>query len=356
MVALSATILILLIIFITNQFVHYLNDAANGKITVQAVMEVMSLQIPLLLGYLLPLSFFLGTLLTLGRFYVDHEMVVLSASGVSQAWFVSVVMCLAMVMMALVASLMLWVEPKMQWYQGKILTRAVTMASLEKVLPGRFQSLGEDNSVFYAARAGEHHQWMEDVLFATRTVTQKGRESWDLVVADFASEMTTPSGSRFIVFKRGARYVGIPGALNYQVTHFDEYGIRLKVPTSDVSRRIEAMPTSRLWSLHDTNVRAASELQWRLAMPLSVFVLGLLAVPLSYANPRKGKFARLLPAILIYIVYVDFLFVGRAWIEKGKMHPAWGLWWVHGAVFLLALLLLLYQQRERLYGIFFKRK
>src|SRR3990167_802916 len=92
---LLATTLILLIIFITNQFVHYLSDAADGKITTQAVMKVMSLQVPLLLGYLLPLSLFLGLLLTLGRLYVDHEMVVLSSCGVSRAQVIVMVMWLA---------------------------------------------------------------------------------------------------------------------------------------------------------------------------------------------------------------------------------------------------------------------
>lgn len=74
----------------------------------------------------------------------------------------------------------------------------------------------------------------------------------------------------------------------------------------------------------------AAELEWRLSMPLSVIILGLLGVPLSRVNPRQGRFARLVPAVLIYIIYVNMLFVSRSWLEHGKISPWLGLWWVHG--------------------------
>lgn len=348
---LLATILILLIIFITNQFVHYLNDAAAGKITTKAVMEVMTLQVPMLLGYLLPLSLFLGILLTFGRFYVDHEMVVLTACGVSRTQLIGMIMMIASVVTILVALLMLVIEPKMQWYQGKILQDAVARASLEKVLPGRFQSLGKNDKVFYASSVSKNNskkgKVMADVLLAQRTITKNHEESWDLVLADKAGEMVTKSDGQFILFRNGYRYIGIPGDLQYHITKFDVYGIRLNSPTSDISGRIEAMPTEKLWHLRRTNKRAAAELQWRVAMPFSVLVFALLAMPLSYVNPRKGKFAQMLPAVLIYIVYADLLFVGRAWIEKGVVSGAVGLWWVHGAILLLALSLLVLQNSWR---------
>ena len=80
-------------------------------------------------------------------------------------------------------------------------------------------------------------------------------------------------------------------------------------------------------------------LQWRLAMPISVILFTLLAFPLSEVKPRSGKFARLFPAILIYIAYADLMFLGRAWIHRGAINPVLGLWWIHGAALLLALLL-----------------
>jgi len=348
--------LILLIIFITNQFVHYLNDAASGKITIQAVMEVMTLQVPLFLGYLLPLSLFLGILLTLGRFHVDHEMVVLSACGISRAQLVAMIMFLASIVMFIVAWLMLSVEPKMQWYQGKILTNAVATASLDKILPGRFQSLGSGGKVFYAGKFNKHHDEMGDVFLAQNTTKKDGVQSWDIVNANKASQLNTKTDGQFVLFKNGIRYVGVPGELKYHVAKFKTYGIRLTNPVTNITGRIEAMPTSKLWYLQKTNPKAAAEFQWRLAMPLSVFIFALLAVPLSQVNPRKGKFAQMLPAVLIYIVYANFMFAGRAWIEKGIISQDIGLWWIHGSLLLLAFLLLALQKNQPRLFSFFRSK
>lgn len=343
---LLATTLLLLIIFITNQFVHYLNDAAAGKITVKAVMEVMLLQIPLLLGYLIPLGLFLGGLLALGRMTMDHELVVLGACGVSRAKIVKMIMALALGITIIVAWLMLWVEPKIQWYQGEILTNAVTKSSLTKIIPGRFQTFGDNNQffkVFYARGINKHQQQMTHVFLAKTDFGKGPQASFDLILADKASELDKTDGGRFILFKNGFRYVGTPGKLNYDVMKFNDYGIRLISPSNSIDARIEAMSTTKLWKLSKTNLKAAAELQWRIAMPLSVLVFALLVVPLSEVNPRKEKFAQMLPAILIYIIYANLMFLGRAWITKGIINSVIGLWWIHGLLALVAVIFLFFQ-------------
>ena len=345
---LLATTLILLIIFMTNQFVHYLNDAAAGKITVKAVMEVMSLQVPLLLGYLIPLGLFFGGLLALGRMTVDHELVVLGACGVSRIKIVKMIMTLALVITIIVAWLMLWVEPRMQWYQGKILTDAVTKASLTKIIPGRFQGLGNSGrffEVFYAGGIDKHQQQMTHVFLAKTDLDKGPQASFDLILADEAGELDKAGDGRFILFKNGFRYVGTPGKLSYEVMKFNDYGIRLTPPSSSIDARIEAMPTTKLWKLPKKNLKAAAELQWRIAMPLSVLVFALLVVPLSEVNPRKWKCAQMLPAILIYIIYANLMFLGRAWIVKGVVNSIIGLWWIHGLLALVAVIFLFFQSQ-----------
>ena len=42
-----------------------------------------------------------------------------------------------------------------------------------------------------------------------------------------------------------------------------------------------------------------------------------MAVPLSMVNPRQGRFARLMPAILIYAAYYLFLMSVRNFINTG---------------------------------------
>jgi len=79
-----------------------------------------------------------------------------------------------------------------------------------------------------------------------------------------------------------------------------------------------------------------AELEWRISLALSVLVLTLLAVPLSKVKPKQGRYAKLAPAVLFYIVYANLLFLARAWIKKGVLAPWLGIWWVHLLILLIA--------------------
>ncbi|MGH8376923.1 MAG: LptF/LptG family permease, partial [Pseudomonas sp.] len=127
---------------------------------------------------------------------------------------------------------------------------------------------------------------------------------------------------------------------------YDEYGVLL--PKPDVSDEVtdrDAMPTSKLVGSEDIRLRA--ELQWRMSLPLLVFIVTLMAVPLSRVNPRQGRFLKLLPAILLYMAYLTILIAARGALDKGKIPAVLGLWWVHG-IFLAIGLGLLYWEPLRL--------
>lgn len=337
-----AITLVLLIIFITNQFIHYLKDAASGQITMTAVMQIMSLQIPLLLVYLLPLGLYLSILIAYGRLYVDHEMTVLSSCGMSRAQLMGMTMIIALVVMLVVAALMLWVEPIIQGYRTRILDQAVTNASIQKVVPKRFQRI-ESHRVFYADRLSREEETMYKVFLAKMS---SKNASWDVSLSQAAKEETVKGlKGKFIVFQNGHRYVGMPGKLNFQTIGFQHYGVRLVASNAHLNDWPNNVPTYDLWNMikQEKNPKkrriAEAVLQWRMAMPISVILFTLLAFPLCEVKPRSGKFARLIPAILIYIVYADLMFLGRAWIERGAISPSLGLWWIHGIALLIAILL-----------------
>ncbi len=343
--SLLAITLVLLIIFITNQFLHYLNDAARGWITMTAVVKIMSLQVPLLLGYLLPLGLYLGILLTFGRLYIDHEMTVLSACGVSKAKLLGIVMLFAVIVMIVVAWLMLWVEPKMEQYQMTVIQNALTSASMQKVVPKRFQAL-PNGGVFYANKIHRAKSEMQNIFLAYKDKSAKKgvKGPWDITVAKSAQEKTlAESKDQFLIFSNGSRYIGVPGQHDFKIIKYDKYGVKLTTkPANRTADWPMNLPTMQLWHLAKTNLKAAAILQWRFAMPISVLIFALLAVPLSRIKPRQGRFAHLIHAILIYLGYADLLFLGRAWIENGTVSPSLGFWWIHACALLLGLLLLMH--------------
>ncbi|MCB1827488.1 MAG: LptF/LptG family permease, partial [Coxiellaceae bacterium] len=177
--SLLAITLVLLIIFITNQFIHYLKDAASGQITMTAVMQIMSLQIPLLLGYLLPLGLYLSILISYGRLYVDHEMTVLSSCGMSRAQLMGMTTIIALAVMFIVAALMLWVEPMVQGYRTRILDEAITNASIQKIVPKRFQVL-KNHQVLYADQVSREDQTLYHFFMAKPSLKDR---QWDVTLS-----------------------------------------------------------------------------------------------------------------------------------------------------------------------------
>ena len=98
------------------------------------------------------------------------------------------------------------------------------------------------------------------------------------------------------------------------------------------------MPSAALLSSSDP--RDIAELQWRLAMPVSVIVLLLLAVPLCKSSPRQGRYGRLVVAILLFVIYYNLLATAKYWVGEGKGLTAIGLWWVPVLPVLLTMILL----------------
>lgn len=341
-------LMVLLIIFMSNQFVHFLSNAASGHITMSAVMQLMSLQIPFLLGYLMPLGLYLSVLIVFGRLYLDHEMTVMSACGVSPNNLMMIVLSMGIVVTLIVAGLMLWLEPFLDTQRIKIFYESAAKATVEKVMPKRFQTLGAD-VVFYADQVERGKLSMHDIFFAQRGKPKAdGSRVWDITIAKNSQE-AYQSGGHFMLFQNGYRYVGTPGLPNYQTIQYQEYGVRMSQPISTHTGWPSNASTLELWPQRH-NPKVAAELHWRMAMPVSALVLSLLAFPLSRINPRRGKFSQLIPAILLYIIYGNLLFLGRAWVRKGLLSFAVGLWWVHGAMALIAIGLLVYRRVRNAYS------
>jgi lipopolysaccharide export system permease protein len=94
-----------------------------------------------------------------------------------------------------------------------------------------------------------------------------------------------------------------------------------------------------------TNVNKG-ELLWRLGIPVSALVLVVLAIPMSFVNPRAGRSANLLFALFTYIVYSNLLSVIQARVAQGRLDFAMGVWVVHAGM--VVLLVFMFAQRMQL--------
>jgi lipopolysaccharide export system permease protein len=324
LVALTA---ILLLIFMSNQVVIYLNRAASGGIPGMLIMQLMILELPMFLSLLLPFGFYLALLLAYGRLYADQEMTVLQACGYGYPQLLkhSLIMASAV---ALVTALMVFESPKIAYERASLLQTTGPKTLIQTIMPGRFRALSGGQQVFYVDEMDPEHTHAKHIFIA-RLLHGKEKPQWDVLWASRAFVATDANGEDAIILEDGKKYQGQPGLADYQIAQFERYQARLPHPVVVVKDDIRTVPFRDLLSWNQHNRQKAAELQWRCSIPLMVFVLTLVAVPLSRVNPRAGKYARLLPAIILYILYANFMFIARDWLAAGKL-PLWmGLWWLH---------------------------
>ncbi|MDF2642489.1 MAG: hypothetical protein K0R45_1761 [Pseudomonas sp.] len=348
LVTMSAVSAVLLVIIMSGRFIKYLAQAASGALDPGVLFMIMGFRLPGFLQLILPLGLFLGILLAYGRLYLESEMTVLSATGMSQQRLLAMTMAPAALVALLVAWLSFSLAPQGATQFSLLINKQDAMTEFDTLVPGRFQALRDGTRVTYTQELSEDRGELGGVFISEKRMsTDKTKDRGiTVLVAEKGRQEVRPDGTRFLILENGYRYDGSPGQADYRVIKYDTYGAML--PKPDISNEItdrEAISTSELLST-DTP-RAKAEMQWRISLPILVFIVTLMAVPLSRVNPRQGRYLKLLPAILLYMSYLTILIAVRGALEKGKLPQALGMWWVHG-LFLLIGLGLLYWEPLRL--------
>jgi lipopolysaccharide export system permease protein len=267
-------------------------------------------------------------------------MMVLFTSGMGWGLLTRITLKLAIVIMLLEGGLTLGCVPLLEEYRAHIIAEGEAVGVMQAMIPGRFQSTSDGKIVFYLENVSARDQILEGVFIAERPKTLSVEDNnWTFITADSAHlgiEKNAQVTDYFLVLNKGHRYEGKPGKADFTVLQFAEYGREIEQKPAPVSRDfLKYKSSDSLW--HSEDPKDKGELQLRLSMALSVFLLALLAIPLSYVHPRQGRFSKFLPAILIFIVYYNGFTVSKRWVATGWV-PSWiGVWWIHILVFLLAI-------------------
>jgi lipopolysaccharide export system permease protein len=163
------------------------------------------------------------------------------------------------------------------------------------------------------------------------------------MVAKEGLQETAPNGDRFLVMLNGTRYEGVPGQADFKIVEFERYAMRIE-PAELRQERPNLKAYSTLYLLQNPTTWNLAELEWRIGLPLSALILALLAIPLSYVNPRAGRSLNLITAVVIYMVYNNMISVTNSWVGRGKLSVAAGLWGIH--LLMLAVMLVLFYHRS----------
>lgn len=331
---------LLFLIFITNKFISELTKVAAGKLSLDMACKIILLYTPEIFGLLLPVSLFIATLFVISKLYTDNEIVVLFVSGLNWRFLINTIIIVASIVAIITAILTLWLAPLAAKTREKILVQGETLGILSAIIPGHFQLFNEDKQVFYVGdieNKGQNSQ-IQDVFIATAD----GKEDI-LVITAKKGEIKHKDGNNddnFLILKNGHRYAGVTGSADFSVIDFEEYGRQLLPKIQEVPNVHRLQKTSEIWG--SKNLGENAEWQWRIAMPISVLILAVLAISLAKVSPRQGRFAKFLPAILLYIIYYNAMLFMRRLLSIGEIDSIYGIWSMH-ILFLVLGLILLFQ-------------
>lgn len=301
-------------IMIGGRLIKYFGIAAQGSLDVSALLLLVAYRMPDFLTLILPLGFFTGLMLVFGRLYVDHEMAVLNASGISRDSLGLKLWPLVLFLVIAEAGLTLFAAPWGFDNSKKVMAEQTSKRGFDLVTPGRF--ISSESYTLYAESQSPDRTSLLNVF-----VHQSNPNGSDvIIVAKEAVRLVDLTRLNSIVeLHQGRRYELKAGHLRYSEAQFSTYRLNLNdAQAADVlSTETEAMRTVDLIAQNDAKARG--ELGWRLSIPVMMLIAVILALPLSEVSPRQGRFLRLFPALLLFVALVVGLLALKLRISKGGL-------------------------------------
>jgi len=311
-----STILILSGIVVAQRGVIVFRLASKGIIPNDSILTILVFSLLKYLPILLTLTLFLTILLTLSRWFRDSEMMIWFSSGLGLTSFIRPILFFSLPIIFLIGFLSLYLSPwatqKSEEYKAGLKNRD----ELATISPGSFKESKSKDRVFYVEGFGDLGSKVKNVFVQSE---QNGKLG--IIVSNEGSRVSTNTDDEYIVLKKGKRY-----EVNHENNHFTEikfsdYGflVEKKLPPIIDVNQVEAMPTLLL--LMTKGNREIAEFVWRVSLPISGIVLIILAIPLSFINPRSGRSVNIIIAIMIFAIYNNLMGVTQSYINLGKLNP-----------------------------------
>ncbi len=347
--------LVLLLIFLSQRFVKYLANAAAGDLEASALLPLILYRIPGILELVLPLALFIALLLVYGRLYLDNEMRVLFSAGVSRLRLLMLTFVPVMLLASVVGMVSLWLSPWCLAQVQLLLKNQEDRSELDSLTEGKFHPFRKGRGVIYVEQmlspsvqdgAVEEEISGKQMRGVYLFQGQGDGEDEIVIVADRGTQLADHRG-RYLLLENGYRLRSLKDSQRVERIDFARYGQRIEVQSSTELQdlKVDALPTSVLRESPRADYQAAW--QWRISLIMLMPVVALLAIAFGKADARQGRYLKVLPAILLYLVYLVMLNVVRDRLAVGKLSGVLPFLGVHALFFALGALLLSWEDIQR---------
>ncbi|AUX85598.1 LPS export ABC transporter permease LptF [Acinetobacter sp. ACNIH2] len=333
---------LLTLIMMGGRLIKYFGVAAQGRLDAGILFSIIGYRLPEFLTLIFPLGFFIGLMLVFGRLYVDHEMAVLNGSGISRHQLARMLIPLTLVFMLLQGVLMLWMSPWGLRQFEQLTTSQAVRTGFDLVRPKEFISSGP--YTIYAGDLSEDRRNLKDIFFYQRA--EKEGKPDVMILAKEATRVEVANDTANVVdLVQGRRYEIYPGQPKYTQAEFQSYRLRLEndKEAKFESSEVEALTTGKLWQNRNDPI-VASELGWRMFVPLVMIVALGLAVALSEVSPRQGRYLKLFPALLIFASLIVAMMAIKTRVSKQEI----GIWAYPLVLFVYAIAAAIFSRKQKL--------
>ncbi|MGN1281390.1 MAG: LptF/LptG family permease, partial [Succinivibrio sp.] len=133
-------------------------------------------------------------------------------------------------------------------------------------------------------------------------------------------------GVLWFTLDKGALYQTSGDSGKLEKVDFDSLSIPIPSDKENELNEISLQSISTLDLIKSDERSHKVELQWRISPIIACFIFAMMSIPLSMINPRQGKFARLGPAIALFVCYYLVLLSVRNILNSDKFYLYPGLY------------------------------
>ncbi len=351
-----------LFLLLGGRLIRYFGMAAEGDLDVNILFTIISYNIPYLLELVLPLAFFIALMLVFGRLYTDHEMAVINSSGMSRGGLARLAIPLIIVIFVCEAWLSIVGKPWGLRHSETIWQEQGMKSAFDLIKAGEF--IGSGDYHLYVGHVDEEKRHLEDIILIQSNSKEDKNTSAklpeelqnlpnlpkqfnnkdSLILAKYAKQVATEanSGTTQLDLFNGRRYEIGGNSQKYNQVGFQRYRITL---TQEKKEEIDKENVSTqtidniiISALSGDNAVAQAELGYRLALPWLIILAPMLAIPLAQVKPRQGRWLRLVPSILLFVIVALGIISLKKPIEEEKV-SVWANAWLIIGLLMLALYL-----------------
>ena len=314
------TLIVLLSVFLCQTVIKILGQASAGNIPIGVVSEMIVYSLPSIGFILLPMSLYVGIIVSLSRMSSDSEMVVMRSSGFSGVSFMKIGLVLALITAIATALNCLYFMPASNLAKNAITDSSQNNPKYLPIESGKFTDFG-DYTIYIHEVNDEKGEKKLGQVFVIKTVKSRLLTSteYEFLSSTSGHMSKDKSGTQWVVLENGSLYKS--DGLSPELEKVDFSSLSIPVPyESDEESRDDSLQSVSTFDLYNMKSHSAQiELQWRIAPIFACFIFAIMAVPLSMINPRQGKFARLGPAIILFVCYYLALLSVRNLLNSEKI-------------------------------------